>query len=72
MSDTRRLEILRLSIARVAQAAGVQTEKLPVLEVEEDELLRLTKEQGDGWNGLCARLIDHIECVRDAVNSYNR
>lgn len=53
------LEILRVALARVAQAAGVETERLPVLEKAYNELCDLAK-QDRGWNGLAATIVDRI------------
>lgn len=54
------LEILRLSVARVAQAAEIETAELPVLE---GDVFALTK-QPRGWNRLCAWLVDAVRVTQ--------
>lgn len=59
-SDRQELEILRVSLARIAQAAGVETEKFPVLTKSSfNELCEFAK-QDRGWNALAATVVDKL------------
>ena len=58
------LKDLRVSLARVAQAAGVETQRLPVLDKAYEELCDLAK-QDRGWNGLAARIVDYLLRQKD-------
>lgn len=52
----RELEILRVSIARLAQFHNVETEHLLVLDQPFERLVELAK-RDRGWNALCAEII---------------
>jgi hypothetical protein len=58
-TDRQELEILRVSIARVAQAIGVETTELPVIDKSFNELSEMAK-QDRGWNRLCAAIVCEI------------
>jgi hypothetical protein len=62
------LEVLRVSLARIAQATGVETERLPVLNKAYEELCDLAK-QDRGWNGLAARIVDRVLRQQDNLTS---
>jgi hypothetical protein len=60
------LEILRVSLARIAQACGPEIEReIPGAEgrteLEFTELSRLARELDRGWNRLAAFVVDHVE-----------
>jgi hypothetical protein len=67
-TPTQELKDLRVSLARVAQAAGVETKKLPVLNKAYEELCDLA-EQDRGWNGLAARIVDRVLRQQDNLTS---
>lgn len=55
------LEILRISVARVAQVLCVETKTLPVLgKPSYNELLELARKPR-GWNALCATICEEYE-----------
>ena len=54
------LFLLRISVARVAQAAGIETEKLPVLGKSYGELAALARNESAGWNTLAGRLAEQF------------
>ena len=60
-TDRQELEILRVSLARIAQAVGVETEQLPVLDKSYNELAPMAREEDRGWNAL-AGLVAHTIC----------
>ena len=59
-TDARKeLEGLRVAMARVAQVAGVETEKCPVLDKGYSDLCKMA-EQDQGWNDLAAVICDKV------------
>jgi hypothetical protein len=54
--DKTYIEVLHYSIARIAQAANIETEKLPVLNKTEEELVELCITQRTGWVDLTKKL----------------
>jgi hypothetical protein len=70
LNRTPRSELtsLRVSIARIAQAIGVQTEDLLVLNKSYDELCKMAKKNERGWNILCGEIRERIlerETIRE-------
>ncbi len=63
-TDRRKLERLRLALARVAQVAGVETDALPVLNKGYDDLVRMTEEREYGWVVLAGVIAEAIEIER--------
>jgi hypothetical protein len=64
-TDRTELEILRVSLARIAQACGPAIElEIPGANLRTDlefsELSRLTREHDRGWNRLAAFIVDHV------------
>lgn len=61
--DYNELEELRISIARIAQAVGLE-DHIPGANggsgLPYEELLRCAK-QPRGWNSLCGLILDHLE-----------
>lgn len=55
------IQSLRVSLARCAQVADVQTPKLPVLGKTPDELRAMALTQSLGWGKLGARLVTRLE-----------
>ena len=64
MSDRDELKKLRMSLVRIAQAAGMDTGQFPpVLELNDyafDNLVKAT-ERDRGWNALAAAIVGHLE-----------
>lgn len=61
-SDRDKLEVLRISVARIAQAVGVENSRLPVLDRGDGvNVFKLASEQERGWNALCAAIIEELE-----------
>lgn len=58
-TDRQKLVTLRLSVARIAQALGLEHE-IPDYD-ENADMLQLPRVQERGWNQLCASIIDKIE-----------
>ena len=52
------LEILRVSVARIAQVLGTQTSK-PVKNKVYEELAEMAKQER-GWNALCCEIYDRL------------
>ncbi len=59
----RELEVLRASLARIAQAAGVETAALPVLAPYDSfqEIAALARTQDRGWNSLASFIEEKIK-----------
>jgi hypothetical protein len=55
-TDGQELQILRLSMARVAQQMGVETEELPVVTGTAD-VIALSRDKQRGWNRLAAACV---------------
>lgn len=55
------LEALRVSVARIAQTIQVQTDQLPVLNKEFNELCVLSETKERGWNDLAGLVVDTIQ-----------
>jgi hypothetical protein len=66
-TPTQELEILRVSLARIAQAGGVETVRLPVLNKCYEDLCALAT-QDRGWNGLAARVVERIHQLSDLTS----
>ena len=62
MTDRSELECLRLSLARIAQALGIEHE-IPGYHAEVD-MLALPRTHERGWNRLAACIVDAIEEAR--------
>jgi hypothetical protein len=65
-TDFQELEILRVSLARIAQACGPAVElEIPGAKgrmgLEFTELSRLARVYERGWNRLAACIVDHVE-----------
>ncbi len=58
------LEVLRVSLARVAQAAGVQVNSLQVLNASYAELLKLARSNARGWNLMAADIEATIKSLK--------
>lgn len=59
-----KLVALRVSIARLAQTVGIQTNKLPVLDEQYDNHLTLkafAAEHEEGWHALIGAVIGQVE-----------
>jgi hypothetical protein len=54
------LELLRVSVARIAQTLGVEFETIPVSGKSFEELAEMAKKDR-GWNATCAVIIEEIE-----------
>jgi hypothetical protein len=64
------LEILRVSLGRVAQAAGVQTDNKPVLDKSSfNELCVMAKEER-GWNALAGLVCEEVGWVKHELERY--
>jgi len=59
----RDLISLRVSVARLAQAAGVETEDLPVLKKPYNVLHDMACNQSRGWHRLILRVMDVIDPI---------
>jgi len=71
-SDKDELVILRISLARVAQAAGVQTADKPVLDrFSFNELGEMAEQDDRGWNALAAAVCDEIQKEREHGQHYS-
>lgn len=57
----RSVHALRLGIARLAQVAGIETRKLPVLGKADADLLALARSSSLGWGRLVRQLREHLE-----------
>jgi len=63
-TDRQELEILRVSLGRVAQAAGVQTDAKPVLDKSSyNELCEMAKVDR-GWNALAAAVCEEVLWIK--------
>lgn len=64
------LEILRVSLARVAQVVGVETDDKPVLQKASfNELCEMAREPR-GWNNLAGLLCGEIEYLKRDLEYY--
>jgi hypothetical protein len=67
------LETLRVSLARVAQALGVNGRQLDVLGKVYEELANMAETQERGWNdlaGACVERAEHLHRDRSEMESY--
>lgn len=60
MTTDNDLVELRISIARAAQRAGVETERLKVLGKNYEELRAMARYTDHGWHELVGSLIDKL------------
>jgi len=60
MTDREELIFLRVSVARIAQAAGIETRKLPVLGKGTRAQFTMARTRPEGWNDLSARIAEHL------------
>lgn len=61
-SDRKELELLRISLARIAQMLGVQTILLPVLaRADISNITTMARTRGRGWNSLAGAIVGRIE-----------
>lgn len=68
MDSKDSLIALRVSLARLAQVVGAQTQTLPITDdMALDELLELAKTQG-GWNRLVMTIIDNVQELKRRTN----
>jgi hypothetical protein len=68
MDSKDSLIALRVSVARLAQVVGAQTQTLPITDdMALDELLELAKTQG-GWNRLVVAIIDNVQELQRRTN----
>jgi len=68
MDSKDSLIALRVSVARLAQVVGAQTQTLPITnDMALDELLELAKTQG-GWNRLVMTIIDNVQELQRRTN----
>ena len=68
MDSKASLVALRVSVARLAQVVGAQTQALPITDdMALDELLELAKTQG-GWNKLVTAIIDNVQELQRRTN----
>lgn len=58
-TDREELEILRVSLARIAQATGVETDSKPVLDKSFNELCAMAEEDR-GWNALAGLVCEEV------------
>jgi hypothetical protein len=66
-TDREELEILRVSLGRVAQAIGAQTDDKPVLDQSSfNELCELAK-QDRGWNALAGLLCERAQYLKEEL-----
>jgi len=64
-TDREELEGLRVSLARVAQAVGVQTDDKPVLDKSSFNEIREMAMVGDrGWNALAGLVCEEIGWIK--------
>lgn len=69
-TDREELEILRVSLARVAQVAGVQTDDKPVLDRSSfNELCEMAK-QDRGWNALAGLVCEEAGWLKHELERY--
>jgi hypothetical protein len=54
------IESLRMSIVRIAQAAKVETRRLPVLDASFEDLIEMCKKD-EGWNELCSHIVEIVK-----------
>jgi len=67
------LEGLRVSFARVAQAAGVQTDDLPVLDKSSiNEIREMAMVCERGWNALAATVCEEIGWTKHELERYQK
>lgn len=71
-TDREELEGLRVSLARAAQAAGVQTDDKPVLDKSSyNELCEMAKEDR-GWNALAGLICEEIGWIKHELERYQK
>jgi hypothetical protein len=70
MTAREELFYLRISVARIAQAAGIETEDLPVLGKGTRAIARLAAQQQRGWNGLAAEVAEYLK-TRIVINRHD-
>lgn len=61
MTDREELIFLRVSVARIGQAADIETRKLRVLGKETRELFDMATDQTRGWNDLAATVAEYLQ-----------
>jgi len=65
------LEGLRVSLARVAQAVGVQTDDLPVLDKSSyNEIREMAMVKDRGWNALAATVCEEAGWLRHELEGF--
>jgi hypothetical protein len=65
METNRELITLRVSVARVAQAAGVSLARVGLTDdAEYRSIHKAAIEHPRGWNGLCAEVAEHLDLLR--------
>lgn len=71
-TDRQELEGLRVSLGRVAQVVGVQTDDKPVLDKPSyNELCEMAKEDR-GWNALAALICEEIGWTKRELERYQK
>ena len=73
-TPAQELTVLRISLARVAQALGVDGDglkphRLPIGQLEYEGLYSLAVTQARGWNGLCAIMATRATGIRAALSA---
>lgn len=69
-TDREELEGLRVSLGRVARAAGVQTEDKPVLDKSSCNALREMAMDDRGWNALAGLICEEIGWLKHELKRY--
>lgn len=64
-NDRKELEALRISMARIAQALGVES-TLATKDAPFEQLVQLASKQERGWNALAAECVERAEQLQDA------
>ena len=71
-TDREELEILRVSLGRIAQAVGVQTEDKPVLDKSSFNELSEMAKVDRGWNALAGLICEEIGWTKHELERYQK